>query len=342
MPVGTNATVKAMRAEDLQALGYTLILANTYHLYLRPGEEVIRGAGGLHDFMHWGANILTDSGGFQVFSLASFRKISEGGVEFRSHIDGGKHFFTPERVIDIQRALASDIMMPLDECTRAGADYAEACLAEERTWLWARQSLAHWRARCKPGAQALFGIVQGNMYPDLRRKSADRLTALEFPGYAIGGLSVGESKDQMLEMLSLTADLLPREKPRYLMGVGEPLDILAGVERGIDMFDCVLPTRNARNASLFTRDGPISLRNACHSRDYAPVDAECTCPVCLSYSRAYLHHLYKSKEILASMLGTLHNLSFLADLLNGVRDALAGERFTAFSREFHSRYTARG
>ncbi|MDR2734002.1 MAG: tRNA guanosine(34) transglycosylase Tgt [Spirochaetota bacterium] len=339
MPVGTNATVKAMRTEDLRTLGFALILANTYHLYLRPGEEVIRGAGGLHDFMHWDANILTDSGGFQVFSLSSFCKISDAGAEFRSHIDGSRHFFTPEKVIDIQMALGSDIMMPLDECTRGGAVYAEASRAEERTWRWAKQSILHWRERCRPDAQTLFGIIQGNVFPELRRRSCERLTALDFPGYAIGGLSVGESKEQLLEMLALTADLLPQESPRYLMGVGEPLDILAGVERGIDMFDCVLPTRNARNASLFTRDGAISLRNACHSRDYSPVDTECVCPVCRSYSRAYLHHLYKSKEILASMLGTLHNLAFLADLLGGVRGALAGGRFVSFAHGFRERYT---
>jgi queuine tRNA-ribosyltransferase len=342
MPVGTHATVKAMRTEDLRALGFSLILSNTYHLYLRPGEEVITSAGGLHSFMHWDGNILTDSGGFQVFSLAALRKIHEEGAEFRSHIDGSRHFFTPEKVIDIQTALGSDIMMPLDECTPGGAGHAEAGAAEERTYRWARQARAHWQERCDTDRQALFGIIQGNIYPDLRRKSSERIVSLDFPGYAIGGLSVGESKEDMYPMIDLSTDSMPRDKPRYLMGVGEPLDILEGIARGIDMFDCVLPTRNARNASLFTRDGALSLRNARFKQDHAPLDSECGCPVCRNYSRAYLHHLYRCGEILASMLGTLHNLAFLAGLTGAARAAIAQGTFLSFAENFRRRYRSRG
>jgi len=338
MPVGTNATVKAMRMEDVRELGFSLILSNTYHLYLRPGEEVVRDAGGLHTFMHWDGNILTDSGGFQVFSLSALRTVREEGVEFRSHIDGSKHFFTPERVIDIQRALASDIMMPLDECTPGGASYAEARAAEERTYAWAARARGYWRERCDTERQALFGIIQGNVYPDLRRQSSERIVSLGFPGYAIGGLSVGESKEEMYPAIELCTERIPQDAPRYLMGVGEPLDILAGIERGIDMFDCVLPTRNARNASLFTRDGALSMRNARHRHDHSPLDPECACPSCRHYTRAYLHHLYRSGEILASMLGTLHNLAFLADLTRAARDAISQDNFPSFARSFRARY----
>jgi queuine tRNA-ribosyltransferase len=338
MPVGTNATVKAIRMEDVRALGYSLILSNTYHLYLRPGEEIIRAAGGLHGFMHWDGNILTDSGGFQVFSLSGLRKIHEDGVEFRSHIDGSKHFFTPEKVITIERALASDIIMPLDECVRGGASYDEARAAEERTFVWASRARQFWQEECDTHKQALFGIIQGNVYADLRRQSTERIVSLDFPGYAIGGLSVGESKEQMYPMIDLCTDGMPAAAPRYLMGVGEPLDILAGIERGIDMFDCVLPTRNARNASLFTRGGALSMRNARFKNDHTPLDPECACPTCRNYSRAYLHHLYRTGEILACMLGTLHNLAFLADLTQGVRAALSEGTFSAFARKFRTRY----
>ena len=339
MPVGTNATVKAMRVDDVRALGYSLILSNTYHLYLRPGEEIIRDAGGLHRFMHWDGNILTDSGGFQVFSLSALRKIHEDGVEFRSHRDGSKHFFTPEKVIDIERALASDIMMPLDECVRGGASYDEARAAEERTFVWAGRARKYWQEMCDTRAQALFGIIQGNVYADLRRQSTERIVSLDFPGYAIGGLSVGESKEEMYPAIELCTDGIPADAPRYLMGVGEPLDILAGIERGVDMFDCVLPTRNARNASLFTRDGALSMRNARFKNDHTALDPECGCPTCRQYSRAYLHHLYRTGEILACMLGTLHNLAFLADLMQGARAALSEGAFFTFARAFRSRYS---
>jgi queuine tRNA-ribosyltransferase len=341
MPVGTNATVKAMRMQDVRNLGFGLALSNTYHLYLRPGDTIIRDAGGLHAFMHWDGNILTDSGGFQVFSLSELRKIREDGVEFRSHVDGSKHLITPERVVEIQKNFGSDIMMPLDECTPGGAPHAAAVIAEERTFRWAERARQHWGEICDPERQALFGIVQGNVYHDLRRKSAERIVSLDFPGYAVGGLSVGESKDEMYPAIDVCTDILPQDKPRYLMGVGDPVDLVEGVARGIDMFDCVLPTRNARNASLFTADGPISLRNARFKTDFTPLDPECDCETCTNYTRAYLHHLYRKGEILASMLGTMHNLAFLWSLMRDMRQALEEGRFDTFRTAFVQRYQAR-
>ncbi|HPH01745.1 MAG TPA: tRNA guanosine(34) transglycosylase Tgt [Spirochaetota bacterium] len=342
MPVGTNATVKAMRMQDIRDLGFGLALSNTYHLYLRPGDAIIRDAGGLHAFMHWDGNILTDSGGFQVFSLSELRKIREDGVEFRSHVDGSKHLFTPERVVEIQKNFGSDIMMPLDECTPGGAPYAAALAAEERTFRWAERARHHWDEICDPDKQSLFGIVQGNIYHDLRKKSAERIASLDFPGYAVGGLSVGESKEDMYPAISVCTDILPPDRPRYLMGVGEPVDLVEGVARGIDMFDCVLPTRNARNASLFTMDGPVSMRNARFKTDFSPLDPECDCETCRNYSRAYLHHLYRTGEILASMLGTMHNLAFLWRLMQFMREALREDRFAEFRAGFIARYQARG
>ncbi len=332
-PVGTQATVKALDPRDLRELGAELILSNTYHLYLRPGAGVVEEMGGLHRFMGWDGPILTDSGGFQVFSLAENRKLSDEGVEFRSHIDGSRHFFTPERVVRVQEQLGADIIMCLDECAEpSDRAYNEEALA--RTHAWAR--------RCRDAQsrtdQALFGIVQGGVFADLRRQSAQFLTDLDFPGYAIGGLSVGESKEQMYAMLDVTVPLLPADKPRYLMGVGAPEDLVEGVARGVDLFDCVLPTRLARNAALFTRRGRINIRNARFERDPAPIEAGCGCYTCQHFSRAYLRHLFKAREILGARLATIHNVHFLLQLMRDVRQAIAADRFQAFKEEFLREY----
>jgi len=338
MPVGTNATVKSLRPDEIKAMEYRLILSNAYHLYLRPGDRLIRDAGGLHDFMNWQGNILTDSGGFQVFSLSELRTVEEDGVRFRSHIDGSRHFFSPEKVVEIQRNLGSEIMMPIDECTPGATPHDRAAAAEERTFCWARGCRAAFEKLCDPERQSLFGIVQGNVYNDLRERSAKNITSLDFPGYAIGGLSVGERKDVMYSLIAFTVDFLPQDRPRYLMGVGEPTDLLEAVSRGIDMFDCVLPTRNARNASLFTRDGAVGLRNRRFMEQYSPVDPECNCYTCIHYSAAYLRHLFRTKEILASVLSTIHNLHFLAELMAGIRLSIKEERFSLFKMSFLARY----
>lgn len=328
-PVGTQATVKALDPRDLHELGAELILGNTYHLYLRPGADVVAEMGGLHRFMGWDGPILTDSGGFQVFSLAENRKITDEGVEFRSHIDGSRHLFTPEMVVGVQEQLGADIIMVLDECAEPhDRAYNEQALA--RTHAWAQRC----RAAQTRTDQALFGIVQGGIFPDLRRHSADFLTGLDFPGYAIGGLSVGETKEQMAAMLDLTVPRLPMGKPRYLMGVGAPEDLLEGVARGVDLFDCVLPTRLARNASLFTRRGRINIRNACFERDPAPIEETCSCYTCHHFSRSYLRHLFKVGELLAYRLATIHNLHFLLELMRELRRSIAAGRFAAFKDEF--------
>jgi queuine tRNA-ribosyltransferase len=332
-PVGTQATVKALDPRDLHELGAELILSNTYHLYLRPGADVVAGLGGLHRFMGWDGPILTDSGGFQVFSLAGRRTFSDEGVLFRSHIDGSQHLFTPEMVIHVQEQLGADIIMCLDECAEPhDRGYNEQALA--RTHAWAGRCLAaHSRLD-----QALFGIVQGGIWADLRQQSAEYLTGLDLPGYAIGGLSVGESKAQMYAMLDVTAPLLPADKPRYLMGVGAPEDLLEGVARGIDLFDCVLPTRLARNAALFTRQGRINLRNARFEQDPAPVEAGCGCYTCRHFSLAYLHHLFKAEELLAYRLATIHNVHFLLQWMRDIRAAIAQGRFSALKEEFLAGY----
>lgn len=337
MPVGTNATVKAVDQEGLEGLGFNLILSNTYHLYLRPGIEVIRRAGGLHRFMAWNGNILTDSGGYQVFSLAHLGKVSREGVRFRSHIDGSLHEFTPEKVVEIQSVLGSDIMMALDVCTAPDIDYRTALEALEITTDWARRSRAHLeREGSAPGN--LFGIVQGNFFRDLRKRSAGEIGELDFPGIAIGGLSVGERKEVFEEYLSFTASLLPRNKPRYLMGVGTPEYVLAAVENGIDLFDCVFPTRIARNGAVFTSTGMISLKKEQHASSFIPIDEECGCEVCARYSRAYLRHLFKAKEILAAMLATEHNLFFMRRLVSDIREAVRDGSFPELKRRFLSRY----
>ena len=332
-PVGTQATVKALDPRDLHELGAELILSNTYHLYLRPGAGVVAEMGGLHRFMGWDGPILTDSGGFQVFSLAEKRIVNEEGVEFRSHIDGSRHLFTPEMVVRVQEQLGADIIMVLDECAEPGdRAYNEQALA--RTHAWAQRC----RAAQTRDDQALFGIVQGGIFADLRRESAAFLVGLDFPGYAIGGLSVGETKDQMRSILDITVPLLPAGKPRYLMGVGSPEDLLEGVARGIDLFDCVLPTRLARNAALFTRQGRINIRNARFERDSAPIDQDCECNTCRHFSRAYLRHLFKAGELLAYRLASIHNVHFLLQLMRDLREAVTAGQFSTFKDQFLSTY----
>lgn len=332
-PVGTQATVKTLTPDELAELGTKLILANTYHLYLRPGADLVERLGGLHRFMGWRGPILTDSGGFQVFSLESLRKVSDEGVVFRSHIDGSEHVFSPEKSIEIQERLGADIIMALDECPDPlNYEYNRAALG--RTHRWAERCLhAHTRAD-----QALFGILQGGIFPDLREESARFLTALGFPGYAVGGLSVGEPKEKTWEVLDFTVPLLPRDKPRYLMGVGSPEDLFEGVERGIDIFDCALPTRLARNGALFTSHGRINLRKAEFAEVATPVEDGCTCYACRHFSLAYLHHLYKAKEILGLRLNTIHNVHFVLELMRRIRAALQKGTFAQLKASFYERY----
>jgi queuine tRNA-ribosyltransferase len=326
MPVGTSAAVKAMPAEFLEALDARIILANTYHLYLRPGHERIQRLGGLHAFMSWDRAILTDSGGYQVFSHRELRSIGETGVQFRSHLDGSLNLFTPEMVMDVQGALGSDIAMVFDDCTPYPAGYADAEASMELSLRWARKCREQWR-RTDDGSRGLFGIVQGSVYPDLRKRSAEALVDLGFSGMAIGGLSVGEPKGLMHEIVEATAPLLPRDQPRYLMGVGTPEDIVRAVARGIDMFDCVLPTRNARNGCLFTSRGRILIKNAAYAEDAFPPDPDCPCPVCRRYSRAYLRHLFLCGEHLSAVYNTLHNLTFYLDMMGKIRESIRLDNF---------------
>lgn len=335
MPVGTQATVKAMTPEELEDMEAQIILSNTYHLFLRPGHELVEKAGGLHKFMNWNHPILTDSGGFQVFSLGDLRKITEEGVEFRSHLDGAKHFLSPERAIEIENALGADIIMAFDECAPYPADREYVKKSLERTSRWAARCKA---AHKKPEQQALFGIVQGGMYADLRKQSAEEITAIGFPGYAIGGLSVGEPKPMMYEVLEQTTPYLPEDKPRYLMGVGSPDDLLEGVLRGVDMFDCVLPTRIARNGTAMTSTGKVVIKNAKHFDDFTPLDPNCDCYTCRNYTKAYLRHLYKADEILSSRLMSYHNLYFLIELMKNVRKAIMEDRLLDFKDEFFRKY----
>jgi queuine tRNA-ribosyltransferase len=327
MPVGTAATVKAMTPDAVAATGARIVLANTYHLMLRPGAERIAALGGLHRFMNWPRAILTDSGGFQVMSLAMLRKIGEDGVEFRSHLDGSRHLLTPERSIEIQHLLGADITMAFDECTPFPAERVAVEASMELSMRWAERSRRAFAPR--PG-HGIFGIVQGGVHADLRQRSAARLVAIGFDGYAIGGLAIGEGQETTFAMVDATAPALPEERPRYLMGVGKPADLVGAVKRGIDMFDCVLPTRSGRTAQAFTRDGTLNLRNARHADDPAPLDPECRCPACTGFSRAYLHHLTKAGEILASMLLTAHNLTYYADLMRALRSAIAEGRLADF------------
>jgi len=330
MPVGTQGAVKALTPEQVRGLGAEIILGNTYHLYLRPGHHLIAELGGLHRFMNWQGPILTDSGGFQIYSLGALRTIAEEGVTFQSHIDGSRHFLSPESTVEIQEALGSDIMMCLDECIPYPAARKEAEAALGRT--------ARWAARCKSSrrnhSQALFGIIQGGVYTDLRRRSAESLLEIGFDGYALGGLSVGEPKELMLENLAATTPLLPEDRPRYLMGVGTPEDLVEGVYHGIDMFDCVMPTRSARNGLLFTNGEKVVIKNARNREDGSPVDSACDCYTCLNYSRAYLRHLYVAGEILAMVLNTIHNLRYYLRLMERIREAVREGRYRDFRKRF--------
>jgi queuine tRNA-ribosyltransferase len=330
MPVGTQGAVKALIPEQVRDLGAEIILGNTYHLYLRPGHRLIADLGGLHRFMHWSGPILTDSGGFQIYSLSGLRRITDEGATFQSHIDGSEHFLSPEKAVEIQEALGGDIMMCLDECIAYPATREEVQQALART--------ARWAERCKKSRnnreQALFGIIQGGVYPDLRRRGAEEMTAIGFDGYAIGGLSVGEPKELMLENLAATAPLLPEDRPRYLMGVGTPEDLVEGVFHGIDLFDCVMPTRCARNGLLFTNGEKVVIKNARYREDGLPLDGECDCYTCRNYSRAYLRHLYVSGEILAMVLNTIHNLRYYLRLMGRIREAIRDGRYPEFRNGF--------
>lgn len=340
MPVGTNATVKAVHHETVESMGYRLILGNTYHLYLRPGQEVIDHYGSLHAFSNWHGNILTDSGGFQVFSMAPFRKIKEEGVRFRSHIDGSYHLLTPEDVVSLQESFKSDVAMCLDVCTPPEISYRKALSALELTTRWAARSKERWLQRDEKWQGHLFGIIQGNFYRDLRKRSAEEILELDLPGIAIGGLSVGESFSQFEDFLGYTAELLPADKPRYLMGIGTPDYILSAVEHGIDMFDCVFATRTARNGTVFTDDGMITLKKAHHRLDTRPIQEGCNCRACTQYSRGYLRHLFKTNEILGSMLATEHNLTYLHSFLERIRESIHTDRFDSFKRSFLERFFA--
>jgi len=335
MRVGTQATVKTMSPEELKEIGAGIILSNTYHLWLRPGHDIIKEAGGLHSFMNWDRPILTDSGGFQVFSLSEFRKIEEEGVHFRHHLNGSKLFLSPEKAMEIQNALGSDIMMAFDECPPFPATHEYMKASVERTSRWAERCLS---AHARPEDQGLFGIVQGGEYEDLRKQSAKDLVSLDFPGYAIGGLSVGEPKDIMNRVLEFTTPLLPQDKPRYLMGVGSPDSLIDGSIRGVDMFDCVLPTRIARNGTLMTSNGRVNIKNAQYERDFGPLDENCSCHVCQTYSRAYIRHLIRAGETFGIRLTTYHNLSFLLQLMGQVRDAIRNDRLGDFREEFFEQY----
>lgn len=335
MPVGTQATVKGMSPDELKGIGANIILSNTYHLYMRPGHDLVREAGGLHRFMNWDRSILTDSGGFQVFSLSDLRDIKEEGVTFKSHIDGSRHLFTPEKAMEIQKDLGADIIMAFDECNPYPCDFDYARKSLERTTRWAK--------RCKDahentGKQALFGIVQGSTYPELRKESAYQILDIDFPGYAIGGLSVGEPGELMYEMLEHTVPILPEDKPRYLMGVGSPDYLIEGVMRGIDMFDCVLPTRNGRNGTVMTSKGRIIVRDAKYARDFSSMDDECDCYACTNFSKAYIRHLLKVNEVLGIRLTTWHNLRFLVKLMEDIRQAIMEDRLGDFRKEFFSSY----
>lgn len=334
MPVGTQATVKTMTPHELYDAGAEIILSNTYHLYLRPGSDLVQESGGLHQFMNWKKSVLTDSGGFQVFSLGKLRKISEAGVEFRSHLDGSKHFISPEKSIEIQMELGADIAMAFDECVPYPSDYYYTKQSKDLTSRWAK--------RCKEAQtredQALFGIVQGGMYHDLRRESALELQDLDFPGYGIGGLSVGEPKSLMYEVLDEMMPHMPREKPRYLMGIGSPDCLIEGVIRGVDMFDCVLPTRIARHGTVMTRQGNLAVRNQPFARDYEPIEADCDCYTCQNYSRAYIRHLLKAKEMLGLRLASIHNIRFLIKFMEDIRQAIRSDSLLDFRTKFLAEY----
>ncbi|MBT7862379.1 MAG: tRNA guanosine(34) transglycosylase Tgt [Gemmatimonadetes bacterium] len=344
MPVGTQATVKTLTRQDLLDLDARIILGNAYHLYLRPGHERVERLGGLHGFMNWPRALLTDSGGFQVFSLEELRRITEEGVHFQSHLDGSRHLFTPESVMQIEQSLGADIIMAFDECTPypATPDYARKSMERTQRWMercWSQhEALAAHRRNAGRAPQALFGIVQGSIYPELRQQSAQQLVAMDLPGYAIGGLAVGEPRTEMLAMVEETLPHLPTTKPRYMMGVGLPQDLVDCVGRGVDMFDCVIPTRNARNSTLFTSTGRVRMRNAVHADDERPVDKNCDCPTCRDHHRAYLRHLFKTDEILGLRLATYHNVHFYLTLMRQMRTAIIDGRFAQWEAEFRATY----
>ncbi len=341
MPVGTNATVKALTKDDLEEIGFEIILANTYHLYLRPGSDIIEEAGGLHGFSGWKKNFLTDSGGFQVWSLSKLRKITEEGAQFASNIDGSRHLFTPEKVVDVQVQFNSDIQMQLDVCTGWGIDKKEALHSLEITENWLKRAKGEWLKKREEGYKGiLLPIVQGNFFEDLRIRSAEFVTSMELPAIAIGGLSVGEPPEEFARWLDFTVNHLPKEKAKYVMGIGTPDYILEAVHSGIDMFDCVLPTRNARNGSYFTHDGKLSIKQERFMHDFGPVDPECNCKVCRNYSRSYLRHLFKEQEILSSMLASYHNLYFLHNMMKEIRLAIEENRFEEYRTNFLKRYHA--
>ncbi len=347
MPVGTQASVKALSSEEVVEMGAEIILGNAYHLYLRPGEEIMTQAGGLHKFMNWSRPILTDSGGYQVFSLNGLRKITREGVKFQSHLDGSSHFLTPERVIGIQKTLGSDIMMPLDECLSYPTDHLLAKESLDLTIEWLQRSIAE-QARLNQVSpvtglrQMLFGIVQGSFYQDLRKESAERTSELALDGLAIGGISVGEPKNLAVEVLDITLPLLPQEKPRYLMGIGLPEDLWDYVEKGVDMFDCVVPTRNARNGQVFTSTGKRVITQACYKNDFTPLDENCGCFTCRNYTRAYLHHLSRAQELLGLRLNSLHNVHFMLNLINNIRQAIAEDNYPQAKKEFMAKYLQDG
>lgn len=338
MPVGTNGTIKGIYHDTVHDMGYQIILANTYHLYLRPGMEVLEKFGGLHGFCHWDRNILTDSGGFQVFSLSGLRKVKESGVTFQSHLDGSRHVFTPEKVVDIQSIIGSDIAMVLDVCTPPGIGHREAEEAWRITRKWAERSIEERNRLGEKFRGNLFGIVQGNFYEDLRKESAEVISSMDFPGVAIGGLSVGEEKSKFCDFVAYTAEYITEEKPRYVMGIGSPDYIFECVENGIDMFDCVLATRMARNGGLFTDDGVIAIKKAMYKFDESPIQEGCSCTLCREYSKAYMHHLIRCNEMLGGMLATEHNLQYLYDLLLRIRKSIEEGRFLEFKKQYLERF----
>ena len=345
MPVGTQASVKSLSSEEVAEMGAEIILGNAYHLYLRPGEEIITKAGGLHKFMNWPGPILTDSGGYQIFSLTGLTKTSQEGVKFQSHLDGSSHFLTPERVVEIQNTLGSDIIMPLDECLEYPSDMVLVKESVDLTIAWLKRSIERHKelnktSRVTGQKQMLFGIVQGSFYKELRRESAERTRELDVDGLALGGLSVGEPKDLTAEMLDITLPLLPENKPRYLMGVGLPEDLWNYIEKGVDMFDCVVPTRNARNGQVFTSAGKKVITHACYKDDFKPLDENCSCFTCRHYTRAYMHHLFRTQELLGLRLNSLHNVHFMLNLINSVRQAITEDRYPQAKAEFQKNYFA--
>ena len=338
MPVGTNGIVKTFLPHELENMDNNIILSNAYHLYLRPGIDIIKKAGGLHKFINWKNNILTDSGGFQLFSLSALNKIKNEGIYFNSHIDGSKHFLSPTDVINVQKIIGSDIMMVLDHCTSANTSYKDSVKALETTTKWAEESMDFFKKNTNNTKQKIFGIIQGNLYLDLRKESTLQITSIGFDGYAIGGLSVGEKKDKFFEVLAYNAPLLPNKKPKYLMGIGTPEDILISVENGIDMFDCVFPTRIARNASALTEYGRINLRNNKYSYDFSKLDEGCKCHICENFTKSYIRHLLKSKEISAARMISYHNIFFMKNFMNKIRNAIINNNFLDFKKDFLKKY----